>query len=338
MEATMINPLNGNKMKLRKETMDVEFRKEKFTIIRHYYKDEATGEEYVDEKLLELNLSQLYNQYRAKYRLPFPEEIKALREKYGLPANKMAEVLGFGVNIYRDYENGQVPSESNARLIQLAKDAKEFLKLVRLSQVFEDEEKKEKIEFIKKIIEKEEQLLFSFDVEQYIMGAELPDEYSGYKKGNLDKLRNMVIYFTKELKPFKTKLNKLLFFSDFLHFKETGYSMSGCRYRAIELGPVPINFNSALEHFCTENSIDIYITEFPTGAIGERFVPNENSNFKKELFSEAELTALDYIKEKFKDTPTQKMIDISHDEKGWLDNVEGHKKISYMYGWELKGI
>jgi len=304
----------------------------------HFYMDEKTGEEFEDEQLAELNLSQLYNQYRAEHRLPFPEEIKALREKYGLPANKMAEVLGFGVNVYRDYENGQVPSESNARLIQLAKDSKEFRKLVQLSNVFEDDDKEEKLKHITKLIEEQEEGWIRFDVEEYLMSDELPNEFNGYRKGNLDKLRNMVIYFTREISPFKTKLNKLLFFTDFLNFKYSGYSISGSMYRAIELGPVPVNFNSALEHFCNEDSIDIHVTEFPNGTTGERFVPNANSTFKKELFSDGELKVLNEVKEKFKDAPTQKMIEISHDEKAWIENHEGHKKISYWYGWELKGV
>ncbi|NJK94516.1 MAG: SocA family protein [Bacteroidales bacterium] len=60
------------------------------------------------------------------------------------------------------------------------------------------------------------------------------------------KFTEMVVYFAKELQPWKTKLNKLLFYADFLHFKKTCFSISGVRYRAIDMGPVPNNFQSIL--------------------------------------------------------------------------------------------
>jgi DNA-binding transcriptional regulator YiaG len=60
---------------------------------------EDTGEEFTDAKLDDLNLTQAYNQYRTRCNLPFPDEIKALREQYGLSAAKMSEILGFGANL-----------------------------------------------------------------------------------------------------------------------------------------------------------------------------------------------------------------------------------------------
>jgi len=42
----------------------------------------------------------------------------------------MAEILGLGINVYRKYEAGEVPSVSNGRLIQMVKDPKEFRKLI----------------------------------------------------------------------------------------------------------------------------------------------------------------------------------------------------------------
>ena len=51
----------------------------------------------------------------------------------------MAEVLGFGVNAYRNYEAGKVPSKSNARLIRLAKDPNKFMELVEISGVYSGE-------------------------------------------------------------------------------------------------------------------------------------------------------------------------------------------------------
>lgn len=72
-------------------------------------------------ELDEANLFQVYNQYRAKHGIPFPDEIAGLRKHYGISAAKMAQILGFGINQYRMYEDGEVPSISNARTIIAAR-------------------------------------------------------------------------------------------------------------------------------------------------------------------------------------------------------------------------
>ena len=69
-------------MKLVKENRTMVFRKEKFEVVFHAYKCEDTGEQFEDETLAELNYNQLINQYREKYVIPFPEQIKKTREKY----------------------------------------------------------------------------------------------------------------------------------------------------------------------------------------------------------------------------------------------------------------
>ncbi len=118
----MKSPITGKEMKRMWKEDVLEVRKEKFPILYHYYLCEDTGEEFTDEQLDDLNLAQAYNQYRTLYNLPFPDEIKELREQHGLSAAKMSEILGFGANVYRNYEAGDLPSVSNARLMQLAKD------------------------------------------------------------------------------------------------------------------------------------------------------------------------------------------------------------------------
>ncbi len=133
----MISPINGKEMQLETREETIIFRKEAFPIRYHYYRDEENESEFTDEVLDTLNLNQAYNQYREKYNLPFIDQIKSIREKYALNQSKMAEVLGFGTNVYRQYENGEMPSISNARLIQLAEDPSEFRKLVLASNALE---------------------------------------------------------------------------------------------------------------------------------------------------------------------------------------------------------
>ena len=85
-------------------------------------------------------------------------------------------------------------------------------------------------------------------LEQYLFNTDLPNEFTGYQKPNMQKLAHMVIFFAEKLKPWKTQLNKLLFYADFQTFALTGFSMSGVKYRAIDMGPVPNNFSSIFEY------------------------------------------------------------------------------------------
>ena len=57
------------------------------------------------------------------------------------------------------------------------------------------------------------------------------------------KLLNAVLFFAKNTKHLNlTKLSKLLYFLDFMHFKQTGYPSIGLNYYAFPKGPLPKDF------------------------------------------------------------------------------------------------
>jgi len=57
------------------------------------------------------------------------------------------------------------------------------------------------------------------------------------------KLLNAVLFFAKNTKRVNlTKLSKLLYFLDFMHFKQTGYPSIGLEYYSFRKGPVPKDF------------------------------------------------------------------------------------------------
>lgn len=128
------SPITGKPMLRQSEPCTLKFRKEPFNIVFHYWLCEDTGERYEDEAMADLNLNQVYDQYRAKYDIPSAEKIAEVRRKYGVSALKMSKILGFGDNQYREYENGSMPSVSNGRLIMQAAEVRNFLAMVRSSE------------------------------------------------------------------------------------------------------------------------------------------------------------------------------------------------------------
>ena len=332
----MKSPITGNDMVLEKEPRTMVFRKKEYTVSYHYYLCPDSNEQFTSEHLDEINLMQVYNQYRVEHKLPFPEEIKALRESYALSATKMAEVLGFGVNTYRNYEQGEVPNESNARLIQVAQDPEEFEKIITLSGVLSGsqlERLKGRIHHLKVERAKEQ----CIDLERYLMGELLPDEFSGYKRPSLERLVEALVFFAQRLSPWKTKLNKLLFYSDFLHFKEYGVSLTGSRYCAIQLGPVPENYQSIFEYAARRGIVKVEEISFNNGGVGEKFSIGEDREFNSDLFEERGLQTMERVCKQFEALKTQEIIDISHREPAWIDNHSEHAQISYLkYGFDLR--
>lgn len=331
----MKSPFTVKDMIVSKENRTMNFRKDEFEIMFHSYRCEDTGEQFEDDAFAQLNYIQVVNQYRVKYAIPFPEQIISIRNKYNLSAVKMSEILGFGTNSYRQYESGEVPNQSNAKLIQLVDDPHEFNKLLALCSSLELKHRNKISARIEALIEEQKKHKFDLQLRNYFSGTCLPNSLTGYRIPNFDKFSEMVVFFTEKLQPWKTKLNKLLFYADFEMYKETGFSISGVQYRAIPMGPVPNNYNSIFEYLANKDEIDILCTNFPNGGTGEQFKPSSSKQFNSGLFSENELTILNEVANRFQDTTTSQIIEISHCEKAWLDNMNEHKLIDYNYSFDL---
>ncbi|WP_438423582.1 type II TA system antitoxin MqsA family protein [Aquimarina macrocephali] len=338
----MKSPFTGKEMSIKIRKEDLTFRKETFNVTYPSFYCTDSKQYFTTTEFDTIKMRQAYNQYRDKYNLPFPEEIREIRAKYGVSATKMSEILGFGINSYRNYENGEVPNQSNANLIQLAKNPIQFKSLVNLSNVFKiDNEDKNDftdegyklLDKIEKLIEEKKKIRFSIRFENYLLGDKLPDNYTGYIRPNIEKLTEMVVFFAKNMQPYVTQLNKLLFYCDFLHYKYEAVSISGTRYRAINMGPVPNNYDSIFDYMESTNAIDIIKKENDWG-YSKEFVSNKD--FDSEKFTEKELEILDRVYQEFKCKNTTEIIERSHLEDAWKDNFKNGKSlIDYKYAFNL---
>jgi putative zinc finger/helix-turn-helix YgiT family protein len=334
----MKSPFTGKEMKLVREKRTLTFRKETFEFIHQAYQCEETGEQFTTTELDEINTSQVYNQFREKHNIPFPEEIKNIRNKYNLPAAKMSEILGFGPNTYRQYEDGEVPQISNARSIQSAKSPSSFKNFVNLCDSLDAHYKQNLIQRIDKIEHEEQRILQQKNIETYLIGEPVASKFTGYKIPSIEKFAAMVHLFASSIKPYKTKLNKLLFYADFAMFKNYGCAISGVKYKAIQLGPVPDNFQSIFEYLQKQGNIHIEYYPYQDGNVGEQFLPIDHFQIDEHILSDLELKTIMEVIEKFKNDSTQEIIQKSHEEKPWIDNYPTKEIISYFDSFELKHI
>lgn len=333
------SPLGSGDAVLKRRIITETFRKDIFDVIDHYYECEQTGEEFGTEETENLHKVQVENQYRDKYGLPFPDQIRRIREAYNVSASKMSEILGLGANSYRSYELGEVPSVGNGRFIKSAQDPGRFLELLRMSQEVIGPEEFEKLtKRVSKMIEINRREIEKRDrfVKEELFPSIVPDQFTGYRLADVEKISHMILFFSEKMQTWKTKLNKLLFYSDFMCFKHTGYGMSGLKYQAWQMGPVPFKFDELFIYIDSVSEVvERVYAKSGRGNYGTVF--RKTGDFNEELFSSTELTVLREVERVFGGLVPGKVIDKSHRERAWKENHNEMKDISYMkYGFELK--
>ncbi|GAL68324.1 type II toxin-antitoxin system antitoxin SocA domain-containing protein [Jejuia pallidilutea] len=333
----MKSPFTGKEMTLKIEKSILVFRKEEFKYNHKSYYCEDSGEAFTTTELDEFNLNQVYNQYRDKHNIPFPDEIKEFRAKYNFSYADITKILGLGVNSYRNYEKGEVPSLANAALLKAVINSNSTLKsLIKSNNDITDTKRNTFLKTIAKVKKQDELNKRKQELVEYVFNYNLlPDNFSGYRKPNFDKLVEMVVFFTERVKATPTKMNKLLFYADFLNYKLTGVSISGTRYFAHTHGPVPEKFRTLFDYLANEQMVDLISVQYPSGLVGEEFAKNPNKTFENTLFKASELDILNSIATKFEKHNASEIRALSHEEKAWIENEKQKALIDYNYSFEL---
>lgn len=152
---------------------------------------------------------------------------------------------------------------------------------------------------------------------------------------NNKKLVNCILYFAKRVKYFgKTKLYKLLYNSDFIHFKETGYSITGLNYYAWRESPVPATLYHKLKKDILPEEFQKFIEIIKLGRDKKihKIYPKVEPDMS--VFSKREKRILEKIAKYFKDYKANRITEISHLKgKPWdkTKRAEGKtKKIDYI--------
>ncbi len=325
----MKSPFTGGETTLKSERRELVFRKETFSYVALYYECADTGERFTTTELDELNVNQVYNQYRVKYGIPFADEIKVAREVYGLSAAKMAEILGFGANQYRLYENGEMPSEAVGKTLKSIMEPEVFMMYVRNSEnQFSKDEYGKILAKLNHVMNRQDtDVDLSFNCKKRSL-------QNGYAPRSYAKVRNVILFFINKLGGvFNTKMNKLLFYSDFYSYKIRGVGMTGLAYRAIQFGPVPVRWNVL---YSSIEGLDTEIVPFANGNAGERLItllhPDMNA------FTSEELNILEAVLNKFTACSSTDISSISHLEDAWLKYKDKQECIDYSEAFSLKAL
>lgn len=328
-----ISPLSGKPMRVLYEPEKMKFRGEEYDCIYISFRDDAEGEAYTTTESDTSWYNQVTNQYREKHGIPYQDEIIALRERYGLSAAKMSVILGFGANQYRLYEEGEVPSESNGKMIRSAMNPKVFLDLVKSSRhQLTDREYAKITARVEEVITQSEQWHSEVFVAERLFkcGRGL---VNGFAPQSTSRLKNLLLYVLGQMgETFQTKMNKVLFYIDFLSYRERGMAISGLAYNAIEFGPVPQRWDRVYSAF-DEVEEQLRLVQ------GQECM-SLKAGAKADMsgFSPDEMAVIDKVCIWLNNKTSRAVSKLSHEETAWKEHVGQSETIPFSEAFSLVGM
>ena len=103
------------------------------------------GEELFCEELDSATLNKAYNEYRRRHKLLMPDEIKKIREQYGLSQRSFSKLLNWGDKTIFRYENGSIQDKAHNSLLLFLKDPENMRSYITDNEVVLNEKQKQKL-------------------------------------------------------------------------------------------------------------------------------------------------------------------------------------------------
>ena len=327
------NNYTGKPMRVVYEPETMKYRGEEYECVYISFHDDERDESFTTTESDTVWYNQLTNQYREKHGIPYVDEIVALRKRYGLSAAKMSVILGFGANQYRLYEEGEVPSESNGKMIRSAANPKVFLDLVQGSRhLLSDNEFNKICSRVQANINASE----SYHEEQYAVNRLFGDErgmVNGFAPRSTLRLKNLLLYVLERMgDTFQTKMNKVLFYIDFLAYREQGMAISGLAYRAIDFGPVPQRWDRVYSAFDE-------VEQQPRLVFGQESVAlTAQTPADMSCFTSQETNIIKTVCDYMKDLSAHDISLLSHKEPAWKNHLHKSETIPYPEAFGLVAL
>lgn len=118
-----------------------------------------------------------------------------------------------------------------------------------------------------------------------------------------------------------TKLNKLLFYADFIAYRDLGKPITGATYQKQDFGPVPKQMTSTRAALRKEKAAEV-VKNYELHFRQKRLLPLREANL--DAFSGAEIALVDKIIEMFRFRSAGDVSTFSHRAPGW--QIAGDKE------------
>ena len=103
------------------------------------------GEEFFCEELDEASMLHAFQEYRRRHRLLQPEEIRQIREQYGLSQRRFAKLLNWGDKTIHRYENGAIQDKAHNSLLLFLRDPGNMRLYLTENEVMLEEKQRRKL-------------------------------------------------------------------------------------------------------------------------------------------------------------------------------------------------
>ena len=256
-------------------------------------------------------LDAAYRQYRDANGLVQPERLKEWRQSLGLKQAELALVLGWSTATVSRYENGALQDDAHDKAMRAAMTPDGLAELVRTAKGLSSDTNS-------KLQKLASQSLGSADQLAAVVASRISQSTS--QALNWRKVSETVIYLCQGRGVSRTKLNKLLFYTDFLHIKHFGLPVTGLPYVRLPHGPVPNDYELIFTALHAKGVIDIMETEF-----GENVAYMHCARRGPDItvFSGTELQALAKVQTEFERVGANDISERSHKEDAWLKTPAG---------------
>ena len=279
------------------------------------------GTEMLDVALDDQTLNDAYAIYRSRHGLLQPQEIRAIRSMYGLGQKAFSRLLGWGEVTLARYETGSIQSAAHDGMLRMVQQPANVVGLLQRHGDRLTPEQRRTVEArLAELSVDHEALLVQEEATAYAVGTDVR------------KLGEMMVYFAGLPYTWRTKLNKLLFYADFLHRKRHGRPISGSRYVHMQFGPVPADFYTLQAALVDQASIMEECQEAGdrNGTLFRALRPADLG-----LFDKHEIETLNDIARIFADWSASRLTEFSHREPAWSETSD-RDTILYEYADRLQ--
>ena len=133
------------------------------------------------------------------------------------------------------------------------------------------------------------------------------------------KFRELVLYICQKCatdpKFGATKLNKILYFSDFLAYAELGDPITGFEYRRLPNGPAPKRLTSMRDDMISKRDLGVQTVWLRGGRTQHRVVNLRSPDLN--VFTAAQISLVDRVIEELWDLDADAVSELSHRMMGW---------------------
>ena len=152
---------------------------------------------------------------------------------------------------------------------------------------------------------------------------------------NKGKYYSSILYFVKYCNNRylgATKLNKLLYYLDFIAFRDQKESVTGDIYIHKQYGPVPSKVDEIMTELHDKGFLDIQKSEYKDG---ETFSYNTSSEPDLSFFNSYEKQLLSDICKEFNLWDTEKIVNQTHLEAPWFYS-KPYESVDYKYSNDIE--